>query len=119
MSRKAKIERLKKEVDTVSAQIIDLGDEIKIRTKHLHHEHHSITHGRIAKSRQSADSQAIAVDRVLRPSDRDNGIRTYSKMDLDIWKYDDVRKWFNTGASEEPEIQEKSPSETGYMISRV
>jgi len=37
---------------------------------------------------------------MLRPSDRGYDIRLYTKMDLDIWKYADVRDWFNSGYKE-------------------
>ena len=125
MSRKNKIKKLQIELDETSMKIIDLGDKVKKRNKDLHHEHHCITQGRIAKTRQFTDTQAMENDRSLRPSDKDQSIRTYSKMDLDIWRNDDVRKWFNSNVPDTeshnilPITAHESPSSTGYMISRT
>ena len=46
-------------------------------------------------------------------------MRLYTKMDLNIWEYPDMRDWFNSGAPEG--IEEKMsyklrPHQTGYMI---
>jgi len=39
-------------------------------------------------------------------------------MDLDVWKYPQVRDWFNSGADPDPEkfVYRQRPHETGYML---
>ena len=119
MNRKQRIKNLKKELDGTVNNIIDIGDAVKKRNKDLHHEHHTITHGRISKVRMTTDKMEMDKDIGLRPSDKQLSIRTYSKMDLDVWKYEDVRKWFNINApSESSPMIHESPSTTGYTIAR-
>ena len=119
MSRKQRIKKLEKELGTTVSKIIDLGDEVKKRNKDLHSEHHTITHARLAKTRMATDKMEMDKDVGVRPADKQLSIRTYSKMDLDIWKYEDVRKWFNQNAPlEKPNTLHESPSSTGYTIAR-
>lgn len=70
---------------------------------------------RVANSRNITHHESIVLDREKRPCDRGNDIRTYSKMDLDIWNYNQVREWFNKGAAP-PDSYRHVPSETGYTI---
>lgn len=109
---------MKKEVDEVVTKIIDIGDKVKKKSKELEHERHVMTHTRISQVRQQTDRMEMNKDAGCRPSDKQLNIRTYSKMDSDIWKYEDVRKWFNTNAPKDELIIHESPSSTGFMISR-
>lgn len=59
-------------------------------------------------------------DQELRPPDRGNDVRLYTKMDLNTWEYPEMRSWFNSGAPadiEERMAYKLSPAETGYMLS--
>jgi hypothetical protein len=40
-------------------------------------------------------------------------------MDNDVWKYDDLRQWFNVYHVDGPPEKMPSPSETGYMLKIV
>lgn len=71
---------------------------------------------RLASSRNFAHITTMQSDRALRSSDRSNDIRTYGKMDSDLWKIDDLRGWFNSYAPSKDIKEEWSPSATGYTI---
>lgn len=118
MSRKQRIKTLQKELDHTVVKITDIGDNVKKKNKELQHEHHVITHCKISKARLTTDKMEMDKDVGARPSDKQLSIRTYSKMDLDIWKYEDVRKWFNQNGPCDENVMHKSPSETGYTIAR-
>ena len=115
--KKSKLEIKKEKLDVVYNHIGELNDEIRIKTRQLKEEKDSKTLTKILKSRQFNHSISLLNDEKLRPSDRSNDIRIYSRMDLDVWKYDDVREWFNK-YSLNNNIQEEIviPSQTGYMI---
>jgi hypothetical protein len=51
-----------------------------------------------------------------RPPDRSYEIRTYTKMDVDLWFNPDVSDWFNKDAPKNLPTYNFSPHETGYMI---
>ena len=70
---------------------------------------------RVKTMRDVAHHTTMKVDGTKRPSDRGQDIRAYSKMDLDVWKYHEVRDWFNKGAAPEQPYTAK-PCETGYML---
>jgi hypothetical protein len=99
--REHKIKSLKTEIAIATNKIADIGDDIKKKTTALKHQRSAITKTRIARGRIIADTNAVKVDRALRPSDREHGIRVYSKMDADVWRFDDLRKWFNNYANED------------------
>lgn len=118
MSRQQRIKKLKKELDSTVNRINDLGDEVKKRHSDLQREHHVVTHGRISKVRMTTDRMEMDKDLGVRPSDKQLSIRSYSKMDQDIWKYDDVRKWFNHNAPTDNAALHEAPSATGYTVAR-
>jgi hypothetical protein len=55
-------------------------------------------------------------DMTKRPPDRSYEIRTYTKMDVDLWFNPDVSDWFNKDAPKNLPTYNFSPHETGYMI---
>lgn len=114
-NNQSKIEAKKARLQEVYDHIAELSDEVKLKARQLKAEKEANTASRTQKSRQMTHTSALISDHLLRPSDRSNDIRNYSKMDLDIWKYDDVRNWFNQYATDMP-IEHVSPAETGYMI---
>ena len=66
--------------------------------------------------RHTTHMQSIRNDNSYRLADRSFGIRNYSKMDLNVWQYEDVRHWFNKDAPQNIEEYNATPSETGYML---
>lgn len=114
-SRAALIQEKKAQLRKVSDEILTLDKLAKKTNKQLLQEKEDKTAHRLSKSRVIMHNHAISNDRVLRPPDRENGIRTYGKMDLDVWKYDQIRDWFNQYGQPASDKNE-SPAETGYMI---
>jgi flagellar biosynthesis GTPase FlhF len=110
-----KIEAKKARLQEVYDHIASMSDEVKLKAIQLKAEKEANTANRTQKSRQMTHTSALITDHQLRSSDRTNEIRTYSRMDLDVWKYDDVRHWFNQYATDVP-VDYASPAETGYMI---
>mmetsp|Transcript_10110 Transcript_10110/g.15324 ORF Transcript_10110/g.15324 Transcript_10110/m.15324 type:complete len:120 (-) Transcript_10110:144-503(-) len=117
MDRTAKIETKKAQVRKLYDEISKLSNAAKSKDKQLKTEKEAHTQSRLTRTRQTMHKTGTVNDRVLRPSDRSNDIRTYSKMDLDVWKYEDVREWFNHYAQDVPENY-LSPAEQGYMIKK-
>lgn len=113
--RKKLIEAKKAQVQHLYDEIAVLSDKARAKTTTNKIEKDSHTQGRLSRTRQAMHIAGTKNDRALRPSDRGNDIRTYSKMDLDVWKYDDVRNWFNQYATDMPS-DTTTPAETGYMI---
>lgn len=86
IDRKKAIEAKKNQVQLLYDQIAVLSDEAKKKTASNKTNKDSHTQDRLSKTRQTMHIAGTMNDRVLRPSDRGNDIRTYSKMDLDVWK---------------------------------
>jgi hypothetical protein len=74
---------------------------------------------RVKEDRLQTHHQRYKRDQSLRPSDRGNDVRLYTKMDLNIWEYPDMREWFNSAAPADIEDRmayKLRPHETGYTI---
>jgi hypothetical protein len=74
---------------------------------------------RVKNGRLLTHGQRYQRDLSLRPSDRAYDARLYTKMDLNIWEYPDMREWFNSAAPADIEDRmayKLRPSDTGYMI---
>lgn len=97
-------------------KILQLSDEIKHKSVSLKQKRASEKSVRVAQSRIVAHMKSYETDLKNRPSDRSDDIRMYTKMDLDVWKYPQVREWFNSMASSEDFGYHLTPSQTGYMI---
>jgi len=113
-----KVEKLKEQFKASQEKIYHMNDVIKEKAFHLKHDQARNKALRVAQARNKSHHAIMDTDRKNRPSDRDFEVRMYSKMDLDVWKYEDVRQWFNTYASSDPSVYEYkfNPSETGYTI---
>jgi hypothetical protein len=112
---KVKIDAKKARLQEVYDHIAVMSDEVRDKAKQLKAEKEANTANRTQKSRQMSHTSSLVSDHRLRPSDRSYEIRTYSRMDLDVWKYNDVRNWFNQYATDMP-VEHVSPADTGYMI---
>jgi hypothetical protein len=95
--------------------IYNLNDTISQKAKELKALKSSEKSERVAASRLSSHKTQLRIDRANRPSDRDYEIRQYTIIDGDVWKYDDLRQWFNKGARDVPK-ETKALWETGYTI---
>lgn len=89
---------MKTEEDLVTKQLLKASYNSRIQNYSVHH--------------QFQDREAK-----LRPSDRSNESRHYGKMDLDIWKYEGVRDWFNKYSIDKPE-EPWSAAKSGYTFAR-
>lgn len=99
-------------------------DEINNLTKKLKETRQKEKAYRLATSRLKNHNEIVALDRTLRPPDREYPNIHYSNMDKDIWRYDQLREWFQSdtidGDSRRGGIAENSytltPSQTGYTL---
>ena len=95
--------------------IYNLNDTRSQKAKELKALKSSEKSERFAASRLSSHKTQLHIDKANRPSDRDYEIRQYTIIDGDVWKYDDLRQWFNKGARDAPK-ETKTLWETGYTI---
>ncbi len=109
------IDKRKKEMRRNDDKLLDLNDKVSKITVQLKDLRAHEKDNRVSASRILAHSKALDLDGTKRPADRDLDIRTYSKMDKDIWRYNQVREWFNSYATEE-EPYRFVPSEVGYTL---
>lgn len=116
--RKAKIAHKEKQLVGYEDHLKKLSDKSRAKTKELAMNFEMAKSARVANVRHRTHHLTVAMDSVLRGPDQSNDIRTYSKMDADIWKYEDVRHWFNKNAPTDPNsgAYTKTPAETGYVI---
>lgn len=107
--------KLKKSAEN-REKIFDLNDSISKITTELKEIRSSEKNTRVAKSRQLTHTKTLEVDASKRPPDRYADIRSYSRMDADVWKYDKLRNWFNCYAPPEDIKYEFNASQSGYTI---
>eukprot|EP01038_Epipyxis_sp_PR26KG_P004832 gene4832-6771_t len=110
------IKKKERKLYVTQEKISELNDSISKISSQLKSKRESEKSLRVSTMRNIAHTKSIQLDATKRAPDRMNDIRTYSKMDLDIWKHNEVRDWFNKNASESTPYT-ASPSQTGYMIS--
>lgn len=113
--REVKIEKKEKELDRLDETILNIKDKVAKSSVTLQKKREHEKAIRVATSRILSHTKAISMDSSKRPSDRTYEIRAYSKMDMDVWRYNQVRDWFNSYATEQ-EPYRFSPSETGYTL---
>jgi phage-related minor tail protein len=109
------LESRKKEFAKCGEQILDLTTKVskisgQLKQKRTDEKDSRVSAGRVVTHRQTLD-----IDRGKRPSDRDYEIRNYSKMDMDVWRYDQLRNWFNTYSTEQQPYR-YVPSQVGYTL---
>lgn len=114
---------LKKEKSLRSCEdkILALSDVIKHKTTFLREKNAHEKAVRVAKSRMTTHMEYYNQDLKKRPPDRGDDIRMYTKMDLDVWAYPQVREWFNSAAdpNANPVFDDSyriTPSQSGYML---
>lgn len=100
-------------------KILALSDVIKHKTKFLKEKNAHEKAVRVAKARLSTHEENYQTDLARRPSDRNDDIRIYTKMDLSLWEYEQVRDWFNKKADPNFDPSYKlTPAATGYMLKK-
>ena len=98
-------------------KILALNDVIKHKTHFLREKNAHEKAIRVAKSRFKTHMDYYNADLRRRPPDRSDDIRMYTKMDLDVWAYPQVREFFNKYADPTFDNSYKlTPSQSGYMI---
>lgn len=97
-------------------KILQLNDQVSIMTNKLKEKRTSEKSVRVAMSRIETHRTTLQIDGTKRPPDRYSDIRNYSQMDMDCWRYNQLRDWFNTYALKEEIKYKFSPSKTGYTI---
>lgn len=115
--RKRQKEIVKKQSEVIKCEdkLLDLKDTVSNITVTLKNKRSHEKDMRVSTTRVLSHTKALDIDRSKRPADRDFEVRSYSKMDADIWRYDQVRNWFNSYATDQ-EPYKFVPSQTGYTI---
>ena len=90
ISNSKQIARKNKELKNVEDTILHLGDLVKQKSKEIAKAKEDGVSERIAKSRHVTHQRSVVNDISLRCSDREQSIRTYSKMDLDVWSAESI-----------------------------
>ena len=105
-----------RELRKLEDKIMHLGNHIHAKSASLKEQNAHKKAVRVAKSRLKQHHQYTHIDEKKDPADRSFDVRIYTKMDLDVWKYHEVRDWFNKDATNEDLSYKLKPSDTGYMI---
>ena len=115
MSRSSNKKRLVREMRKMEVQISMLQGTIKEEAKRFksHVEHEKSL--RVKKISDHSHHRSLIQDSHQRVSDRAFDIRSYSRMDVAIWQYPQVRDWFNAYASDVPRLNVRYV-ESGYTI---
>lgn len=116
--RNKKIKSKEAQLMAFEESLLQLADKVKKTHHHLQLSREMDKSERLASVRHKTHRLTTEMDRTLRAPDQSNDIRTYGKMDLDIWKYEDVRHWFNRYAPTDPNAgaYTLTPAQTGYVI---
>lgn len=109
------IDKKSKQLTSHLEEILELNDSISQISTTLKQKRSDEKDKRLTTTRLITRNNTLEIDRVKRPSDREYQVRPYSKMDMDVWKYDQLRGWFNVYATDAPKY-EMSPAQTGYML---
>ena len=108
-------------MEKLDYKILLMNDKIDAKKIQLNKEKEDNVSNRVKNMRIKTRKMQYLVDTSLRPSDRGNDIRLYTKMDLDVWAYPQVREWFNSAAdpNANPVFDDSyriTPSQSGYML---
>jgi hypothetical protein len=118
-ARATKMRQIKmkeKEVRAKDTKILHLADYIRNKSQALKEQNAYSKALRVANARMDQHHEFERIDTQKNPADRSFDIRMYTKMDLDVWKYHEVRDWFNKDATKEDLSYKLRPADTGYVI---
>lgn len=113
--RTVQLEKKNKKLDKLEEEILEINDKVSKISTELKKKRDHEKDSRVSSGRILSHTKTLDIDREKRPADRYYDIRHYSKMDGDIWRYDQVRNWFNSYATEQ-EPYKFVPSQTGYTL---
>lgn len=116
LTSKSTIKKKEKELMETREKILQLNDAVASISTRLKEKRQSEKSIRVANSRIASHTTTLALDFSKRPPDRSADIRSYSKMDMDCWQYDQLRDWFNTYAPEKEDRYEFNPVKAGYTV---
>lgn len=114
--RKVIIKKKEKQILENRDKILALNDSVQAITGKLKEKRESEKSLRVTTSRNVSHMTALQVDFTKRPPDRYADIRSYSQMDMDCWRYNQLRDWFNSYAPENQEKFEFNPVKSGYTV---
>eukprot|EP01041_Mallomonas_annulata_P003778 gene3778-7504_t len=104
-SRQERVEIVNKQVVKVRQKILNIEDNIRAKSRQLKKEKEDHTHAGLSKARNDTHNLNTDIDKLNRPSDQSRSLRTYSKMDTDLWTRDEVRWWFNKNGPDAREME--------------
>ena len=110
------IKKKEKEIVQNRDKILALNDSVSTITNRLKEKRTSEKSVRVANSRNTTHMATLQVDGTKRPPDRYADIRSYSQMDMDCWRYNQLRDWFNSYAPAREEKFEFNPVKSGYTL---
>lgn len=115
--RAKEIDKKSKLLYKTREEILQLNDSIMKISNKLQERRDKEKDLRLHTGRIITRQKTLEIDTEKRPADRDYGVRPYSKMDMDVWRYDQLRGWFNVYSREEdiPKYN-LTPAQTGYML---
>lgn len=109
------ISKHEKRLKNCEDEYLRLNDSIKTVSQELKTKRTQDKSIRVANMRLSTHKTYMNVDLMKRPCDRTQDIRSYSQIDKNLWKYDDLREWFQKYSQDE--VQDNFvPYETGYTL---
>jgi hypothetical protein len=114
--RKEAIRQTEKQIIEHRDKILALNDSVKLISGQLKEKREAEKSLRVTQSRNVAHTAALQVDFSKRPPDRYGDIRSYSQMDMDCWRYNQLRDWFNSYAPQHEDKHEFNPSKSGYTV---
>lgn len=116
LDRQVAIKKKEKQIMENRDKILSLNDSVQSITGRLKDKREAEKSLRVAQSRNTAHFTSIQIDNTKRPPDRYADIRSYSQMDMDCWRYDQLRDWFNSYAPAKEEKYEFNPTQSGYTL---
>jgi len=120
---KAKVTALKKKETEYQHEIHNYDLMIAAKKREIIKKKGDKISNRVKDERLQTFHQRYTTDQKLRPSDRGMDCRLYTKMDINVWEYPEMRSWFNKDAPADVEARmvkitgaDKAPYQTGYML---
>ena len=111
-----KASNMDKDLRKLEDKIMHLGNHVLAKSSSLKAQNAHKKAVRVANSRLHQHHQYTHIDEKKAPADRSFDVRIYTKMDVDVWKYHEVRDWFNKDATNEDLSYKLRPADTGYMV---
>jgi hypothetical protein len=111
------IQKKEKKLLKTQEKILLLNDSISKVQSQLKEKRENDKSSRVSNGRLLTHTKILDDDIAKRPADRNYDIRTYTKLDKDLWFNPDVTNWFNKDAQPSPDY-EFSAIQSGYSIAK-